>query len=203
MARVLASTLLSHDLIASFSIDLMVLAILDCLAISDTLALLPTCELLDHPNNEKPSCNQSIPLDASSFDCSSSKSPVLLNQSVSKSFADCIHLSMDSLVPVACVPNWNAITPGIRLISGINVLTGIDVALTNLFFAHSAFIKSVVDSDSPIHTLGIAAGIHPITDPAASAVFLRSSQPNEAFTGIDDPRKLENAAGAFLAIVIT
>lgn len=190
-------------MIASFSIHLRVFAISDCLIISDTLALPHTCELFVQPNNEKPSCSQSIPLDARSFDCSSSKKPVLLNQLASHSFANCIHLSIDSFVPVACVPNWNAITPGIRLIIGINVFIGMDVAFTNLFFAHSAFIKSVVDSTNPIHTLGITAGIHQITDHAASAVFLRSSQPSEAFTGTDDPRKLENASGAFLAIVIT
>lgn len=109
------------------------------------MAFHPTHELLDHPYNEKPSCNQSILLEDNSSASSLLNSHVIWNQEDNQSFADCVHLSIDSFRPVDCVPNLNAITHGIRSIAGINVLIGIDVALINLFLVHSALLKSVID----------------------------------------------------------
>lgn len=84
----------------------------------------------------------------------------------------------------------------------MSVFTGTDVSLIAVSFTPLARPTSWVDSDSPTHTEGIAAGIPHTTFPIAPAVLLTSNHPINVFAGTYDFSRLLSADGALRAIVM-
>lgn len=203
LASVDASFFENHDFIASSRIDFTDFPISTSRCNPDTFSFPHTLLLLVPQRRDKNNCVPSTKFDASSFNCSLSNIPIVSNPLANQSFADCVHLFVNSSSQDACVPNLNHNTHGIKSIRGMRVLIGTDVSFVNVSPIHFACQTCSVESENPTHTDGIADIGEPSVVHAALAVLRRSNPPIKLFTGTCFSNKFHNASGAFLAIVIT